>query len=348
MLFKNYRPVRIPETLAIRQFHFLLPDLLRLQNSFEAAVNLLDEPTIRCMPFRVAKDADDVSREIAEVKPQVRIMISRPPHEKARSIKHCCQLAGLRRMSVERKYDGEYCQIHIDVKEAGHRIKIFSKSGKDSTIDRIGLHHAVRDCLLLDTVDCKIKRHCILEGELLVWTDADERIEPFHKIRKHVKRSGRFIGTARDSPVDLNEYLMIMFYDIMLLDDTVSLTDSHDRRRHLLEPLTRLHHLHLQLFRFLPSPLIAVRRRQISHTTQRGGMLLSQHPQTRLHHLHLQLFGLLPSPLIPVRRRQQAHTSKRCTEPLFPESYSYLELAQTRRCYGESPRVPICKTGTRG
>jgi hypothetical protein len=44
MLFKNYRPVCIPETLAMRQFHFLFPDLLRLQNSFEAAVNLLDEP----------------------------------------------------------------------------------------------------------------------------------------------------------------------------------------------------------------------------------------------------------------------------------------------------------------
>ena len=66
-------------------------------------------------------------------------------------------------MSVERKYDGEYC---------------------------------------LDTADCRIKRLCILEGELLVWTDDDERIEPFHKIRKHVKRSGRLIGTARDSPVD--------------------------------------------------------------------------------------------------------------------------------------------------
>jgi ATP-dependent DNA ligase len=30
---------------------------------------------------------------------------------------------------------------------------------------------------------------------------------------------------------------MIMFYDIMLLDDTVSLTESHDKRRHLLESL---------------------------------------------------------------------------------------------------------------
>jgi DNA ligase-4 len=61
-------------------------------------------------------------------------------------------------MSVERKYNGEYCQIHIDLNQAGHHIKIFSKSGKDSTIDRVGLHRAVRDSLALDTADCRIKR----------------------------------------------------------------------------------------------------------------------------------------------------------------------------------------------
>jgi DNA ligase-4 len=196
MLLKDYSPVRIPETAVMHQFHFLLPDLLSFQNSFEAAVKLLDEPTIRCMPFRVAREADNISREIAdsELEPQVGVMIARPAHQKARSIKHCCQLVRPRRISVERKYDGEYCQIHIDLSRASDSIKMFSKSGKDSTIDRIGLHRALRDSLELNTADCRIKRLCILEGELLVWTDDDERIEPFHKIRKHVKRSGRVSG----------------------------------------------------------------------------------------------------------------------------------------------------------
>jgi DNA ligase-4 len=134
-------------------------------------------------------------------------------------------------MSVERKYDGEYCQIHIDLSRASDSIKIFSKSGKDSTIDRIGLYRALRDSLELDTADCRIKRLCILEGELLVWTDDDKRIESFHKIRKHVKRLGRLIGTARDSPVDSNEHLMIMFFDILLLDDIVCIRESHNKRR---------------------------------------------------------------------------------------------------------------------
>jgi DNA ligase 4 len=46
-------------------------------------------------------------------------------------------------MSAERKYDGEYCQVHIDLGENKSCIKIFSKSGKDSTNDRIGLHGAL-------------------------------------------------------------------------------------------------------------------------------------------------------------------------------------------------------------
>ena len=237
MLSKSYSPVCVPELLAMRQFHFLLPDLLTFQNSLEAAFQLLDEPMIRCMPFQAERDAERELREIAnnDLKPQVGVMVTQTVYEKARSIKHCCQLAVHRRMSVERKYDGEYCQIHIDLNKARDCIRIFSKSGRDSTSDRIGLHRILRDSLELDNASCKITKQCILEGELLVWNDRDERIEPFYKIRKHVKRSGRSLGTSLDSPINPSEHLMIMFYDILLLDDTVCIRESHDRRRGLLE-----------------------------------------------------------------------------------------------------------------
>ncbi|KAH7110965.1 hypothetical protein EDB81DRAFT_831389 [Dactylonectria macrodidyma] len=165
-------------------------------------------------------------------------MTARATYEKARSIRHCCQLAGPRRMSVERKYDGEYCQIHIDLNKSGAGIKIFSKSGRDSTSDRMGIHRALRNSLELDTAGCKIKKRCILEGELLVWND-DGRIEPFYKIRRHVKRAGRFLGAARDSPVESSEHLMIMFYDILLLDDIVCGLETHDERRRRLQSLVR-------------------------------------------------------------------------------------------------------------
>ncbi|KAH6881050.1 hypothetical protein B0T10DRAFT_580829 [Thelonectria olida] len=241
MISKNYSPARVPETLVMSKFHFLLPDLLRFQNSIPAAVGLLDSPTIRHMPIQPAVHTCDEMKDVAsrELKPQVGIMTARATYEKARSIRHCCQLAGPRRMSVERKYDGEYCQIHIDLNKCGAGIKIFSKSGRDSTSDRIGIHRALRDSLELDTAGCKIKKRCILEGELLVWNDDNGRIEPFHKIRRHVKRSGRFLGAARDSPVESSEHLMVMFYDILLLDDIVCGLETHDERRRLLQSLVR-------------------------------------------------------------------------------------------------------------
>jgi DNA ligase-4 len=46
---------------------------------------------------------------------------------------------------------------------------------------------------------CKISRRCILEGELLVWSDRDSTILEFHKLRKFLARSGTMIGTDYDS-----------------------------------------------------------------------------------------------------------------------------------------------------
>jgi DNA ligase 4 len=110
-------------------------------------------------------------------------------------------------------------------------IKIISKSGKDSTNNCIGLHGALRDSLKLGRDDCQIERQCILKGELLVWSNHCERIELFYKIRKHVQRSGRFLGNVRDSPVDMNKHIMIMFYDLLLLDNAVFVRESYEKRR---------------------------------------------------------------------------------------------------------------------
>lgn len=120
-------------------------------------------------------------------------------------------------MSCEEKLDGEYCQIHIDLSKGRDCIQIFSKSGKDSTMDRTGLHDSIRRSLQLGQLACPIKKGCILEGELVVYSDKvsltgmsaanlnfllteqDAKILDFHKIRKYVSRSGTFIGVDQDS-----------------------------------------------------------------------------------------------------------------------------------------------------
>lgn len=142
MMFKSYSPAHIPDMLAMSHFHFLLPDLLRFQDSISAAVELLSAPYIQHMPARPTVDTYSELRKVAllELMPRVGVMVARSDYEKARSIKHCCQLAGSRQMSVERKYDGEYCQVHVRLDISGANIQIFSKSGRDSTQNRAGIH----------------------------------------------------------------------------------------------------------------------------------------------------------------------------------------------------------------
>ena len=90
MLLKTYSPVLIPEKPTMHRFHFLLPDLLSFQNTFEAAVKLLQAPSIQRMPFHVAKDIKPLLKESAihSLTPQVGVMVLQPTYEKARSIKY--------------------------------------------------------------------------------------------------------------------------------------------------------------------------------------------------------------------------------------------------------------------
>ncbi|EDN02544.1 predicted protein [Histoplasma mississippiense (nom. inval.)] len=202
IILKDLSPLTLPARLILQNFHFLLPELLLLQDSLGAAVALLSRDPMKRFPWRPDPDYARLLASFAfsRISLDVGVKVGRPTFYKARGIKHCCKMAGKRTMSVERKYDGEYCQIHVDLSKGSGCIQIFSKSGKNSTTDRVGIHSTVKECLRIGKVGCKISRNCILEGELLVWSDVESKILPFHKLRKHVIRSGSFIGTENDSP----------------------------------------------------------------------------------------------------------------------------------------------------
>ena len=203
IMFKDLSSLELSERLILWRFHFLLPDLLQFQNSFHACVAALETEPIKEMPIRPAESDESLLRQLASChfKPQPGNMVGLPCCDKARSIAHCCQLARGRTMSVEQKYDGEYCQIHVCLIESSPRIQIFSKSGRDSTTDRAGFYGAIMAGLAIGTPQCKFQRTCIMEGELLVWNDNSKQIEPFHKIRKFVRRAGHRLRCAQDSPV---------------------------------------------------------------------------------------------------------------------------------------------------
>lgn len=182
-------------TLDFKSYHVYhaidreLADALNIHSTFEAAIGLL----------RHRKSTTDHSPPATTLKPIVGSKIGRTPYLKGRSIKNVVQLAEGRKMSVERKYDGEYCQIHVNLAKGDNCIQIFSKSGKDSTVDRKGLHEAIKQGLRIGSPDCKFTRECILEGEMVVYSDKENKVLDFHKIRKHVSRSGSWLGTELDS-----------------------------------------------------------------------------------------------------------------------------------------------------
>lgn len=202
MILKSYAPIVFPEKYTLKKFHFLLPHLFLLQNSFDGALEMLaSEPINHFPPNPDPQSAKSLSSiAMHHLRPRVGIKVGRPDYYKARSIKHCHQMVNGRRMSIERKYDGEYCQIHVDMSNKFAPIQIFSKSGKDSTADRDKILPVIEEALGLGSSDCKISGRCILEGELLVWNDEDAEIMDFNKLRRLLPRSGVLLGVENDSP----------------------------------------------------------------------------------------------------------------------------------------------------
>ena len=245
LVLKDLSPLRLDEPFILRSFHFLLPDLLRFQATFSSSISLLRGP-LKEYPERPDPRSERLLRKQAAplIKPSVGNKVGRPEFTKARSIDHCLKMLGKQQWVLERKYDGEYCEVHIDLSistDPAKCIRIFSKSGKDSTLDRKGIHQTLLRCLKLGRLESKIKRRAIILGELFVWSDSEKEPMPFDKIRKFVTRSGVRIGTDADSQRQPDEHLAIAFFDLLLLDEEIVMTKPiEERRQWLRETYTKI------------------------------------------------------------------------------------------------------------
>ncbi|KAF8425554.1 hypothetical protein EV426DRAFT_561102 [Tirmania nivea] len=233
-ILKSYLPVVIPEKTTMYAYHFLLPSLWGVQSDLRKCLEVLGGGVFRNFPPTPERRDIKESLEGAGrlVRPEVGVRVRRVEFLKARSCKHAVAFADGKRMSMERKYDGEYCQIHIDLSKGKDWIKIFSKSGRDSTQDRAGIHGAVREALrILRPEESRFKQKCILEGEMVVYCEKEKRILEFYHLRSHVSRSGVFIGTSADERPDFkNQHLMLILFDVLLLDSQPYLSYPYDRR----------------------------------------------------------------------------------------------------------------------
>ncbi|KAI0977048.1 hypothetical protein F4678DRAFT_411633 [Xylaria arbuscula] len=222
LVLKNYRPVELNEHTVFRNYHPLLPQMMKIRDDLSVA-------TAYMRHIDEKPNAPDTVASL--LKPRLGTKVGRQPWFKGRSMKNCMDMAQGREVACEPKMDGEYCQIHIDLCKPRECIQVFSKSGKDSTADRIRLHKTIRESLKIGHEDCSFTKGCILEGELVVYSTK------VSKIRKHVSRSGSFLGTANDSQAHEYEHLMIIYYDVLLVDNKSLLGVKNSERFQRLSKL---------------------------------------------------------------------------------------------------------------
>ena len=201
MILKDYSCLDLSEDTVYHRLDVRLPTAMQMYDNFEAAISeLRNLPASQMADFNQYNLTRHRGNDAHLLQPRIGIKLGPPKWVKAKGgVKHAVSVIGGRTMSIEKKHDGEYCQIHIDLSKGEDCVRIFSKSGKDSTLDRAGVHQAIKDSLRIGHCDSRFSEKCILEGELLVWSDKAKQILEFHKLRKHVSRSGSFLGTELDS-----------------------------------------------------------------------------------------------------------------------------------------------------
>lgn len=74
---------------------------------------------------------------------------------------------------------------------------------------------------------------------MVIYSDKEQKILPFCKIRKHVQRSGSFLGTLQDSLAHQWEHLMLVFFDVLVLDDEPLMRQCLQKRRTVLRDLVQ-------------------------------------------------------------------------------------------------------------
>lgn len=193
---------------------------------------------------------------ISHPRPRWGVPVELPKSAKGRSPMHALKV--LRSSSAiwaETKYDGERAQIHVRFRSQGDpQITIFSKSKRDSTLDRIALHPVIIDALAGYSMG-----DIILDAEMVAYSDEQHRIEEFWRIRGLISRTaeGARAGSryrrgetqhdsrTQDSCPSLHSnsstastlHLALVFFDVLQVGAASMLNTPYYMRRSLLESI---------------------------------------------------------------------------------------------------------------
>ncbi|ORY34864.1 hypothetical protein BCR39DRAFT_515200 [Naematelia encephala] len=164
---------------------------------------------------------------------------------------------------AETKYDGYRMQIHVEISQDGSpRLTIFSKSKRNSTMDRLNTHAIILAALGIP-IPPNLPRHRSLPSRL---TEApacrrrvcqsvilEAEVVPFNEGRREGDRApgieefwwlgaagvtageeGDQFGAARD------RHLCLVFFDVLLLDGESFLDKRYEQRRAVLQDIIRV------------------------------------------------------------------------------------------------------------
>ncbi|KAJ7918946.1 DNA ligase N terminus-domain-containing protein [Mycena leptocephala] len=120
---------------------------------------------------------------------------------------------------------------------------IFSKSKRDSTLDRYGVHSVIREALGLSNI--------IVDAEMVAWHG--EKIDEFWRIRSLVEHTAHGVRRQAHDDIPLVNYsqaslmtdvsddrhLGLVFFDILMLNSTSLLSVPYSSRRAILESVIK-------------------------------------------------------------------------------------------------------------
>ena len=206
-LLLNDLGVELNHYEVLRHFNAVLPAVYKVTRSFSAVAKFLLEPEIRSIMNAYVKLRK--SPAYRSWRPVHDTFVDRSYTKQGSTPQEIMKHADKRRMFLERKSDGEYCQIHIDLSKGDNDyFVIFSKSGKRSTDDKKQIHEVIKESLGFsipanrddNAKGRRFKTTLMIGGELVVFNKKTREQLPFHYARKHLTRSGRKLGLRTYSP----------------------------------------------------------------------------------------------------------------------------------------------------
>ncbi|KAL4063136.1 DNA ligase/mRNA capping enzyme [Scleroderma citrinum] len=191
---------------------------------------------------------------LTQAQPRCGVPIEVPKSAKGRCPQHALELIeSCDKIWAETKYDGERAQIHVSYDQNGKmNIMIFSKSKRDSTMDRIAVHSIVKDALV-----AMPPQQIILDAEMVAYSEQKESIDGSSSLslavvcecestiprvlantRAHIPYGGRDTCPSlhsNDSSNSKDLHLALVFFDVLFLGYASYLNVPYASRRALLE-----------------------------------------------------------------------------------------------------------------